>query len=308
MAAVEAKGVAREHAPGRGVRDVSLTVADGECYALLGRNGSGKTTLTRMLLGLEPVQQGELRVLDTAVDKGVRTHLGRLGVALDRSVHWETLSGWQNAHFAARSYGVPHTEVAARLEEQFERAGLAAEAHEPVGTYSYGMRRKLSLVAALVHDPDLLVLDEPTAGVDPQFLLQLTETVRDRSKRGKTTWVASNDPDWVAAAATRVAFLEAGALVAEGTVDELVGEVASRQEVRIELASAAALGKPDIKGVSSFDCRRATVEALLDGDPALVPKLMEWTVGQGGQVKTLEVRRGTLRDAFLQATGRSLES
>jgi ABC-type multidrug transport system ATPase subunit len=283
-------------------------VEDGECYAVLGRNGSGKTTLTRMLLGLETVDRGELHVLGERIERGTRSHLSRLGVALDRSVHWDALSGWDNAYFAARAQGVPVTEVLRRLEEQFERAGLSAEAHEPVGTYSYGMRRKLSLIAALCHDPDLLVLDEPTAGVDPQFLVDMAETVRERSARGKATWVASNDPGWVGGVASRVLFLDAGQMAAEGTVAALVEEVAGLCEVSIGLGAAVPLPEPGIDGVTSFDQQGTAVKALVGTDPALVPRLMSWIVEHGGDVKSLEVRRSTLRDAFLLKTGRSLES
>jgi ABC-type multidrug transport system ATPase subunit len=261
-----------------------------------------------MLLGLETVDRGELHVLGERVMKGARTHLSRLGVALDRSVHWEALSGWDNAYFAARAQGVRVTEIEPRLEEEFDRAGLSAEAHEPVSTYSYGMRRKLSLIAALCHDPDLLVLDEPTAGVDPQFLVRLTEMVRDRSELGKATWVASNDPDWSAGVASRVMFLEAGRMAAEGTVAALVDEVAGLCEVSIELGAPVPLPEPDIESVSSFDQEGTALTALVGTGPALVPRLMTWIVEHGGDVKSLEVRRGTLRDAFLLKTGRSLES
>lgn len=307
MPVVEAKDLVREYAAGRGVCGISLSVEAGECYALLGRNGSGKSTLTRLLLGLERPDGGELTVLGHPVPAAPRGHLSRLGAALDTSVHWEALSGWANAGFVARAYGMAEDAIRSRLGELFELADLASQADEPVSRWSFGMRRKLSLVEALCHQPELLVLDEPTAGVDEHFLVRLAERVRDRSAAGRTTWVAANDAEWLAGVATRVAFLDGGRLVAEGAVGELVGEVAPLREVQITLAAVAEVPRPDLDGLRALSQEGTTLRALVEDDRALTPRLIEHVVAAGGQVQRVEVLRSTLREAFLLKTGEALD-
>lgn len=305
MLAVEAHELVREHAPGRGVCGVSLGVRAGECYAVLGRNGSGKSTLTRLLLGLEPVGGGRLAVLGCPVTLGSRGHLRRLGVALDATPHWDALTGWQNAAFVASAYGLRDGELERRLAGLFGLAGLAPHRDEPVATYSFGMRRKLALIEALCHEPDLVVLDEPTAGVDEQFRVALAGLLRTRRDRGATTWLAANDVDWAAGVASRVAFMEAGRIVAEGTPDELAREVSPLREVCLTLAGCVAVPPPAFDGLRAFVQEGSSVRALVDG-PALLPRLLEHVAAAGGEVARVEVSRSTLRDAFLLKTGKEL--
>jgi len=286
---------------------VSLAVNPGECYAVLGPNGSGKSTLTRLLLGLEPVGGGSLAVLGTAVTHGARAHLRRLGVALDVSVHWDALTGWQNACFVANSYGSRGRGRDRRLGELLALAGLDACRDEPVATYSFGMRRKLALVEALCHEPDLLVLDEPTAGVDEHFLVPLAGLLRQRREQGKTTWLAANDVDWAAGVASRVAFLDAGRLAAEGTPDALVREVSPLREVCVTLASGIAVPPPALDGVRAFTQEGKSLRALVE-DSTRLPQLLGHVAAAGGDVARVEVSRSTLRDAFLLKTGRELTS
>ena len=304
---VSARDLRRQYGPGRGVCGVSLDVAPGECFALLGRNGSGKTTLTRLLLALERPDSGSLTVCGESVSGGGRAHLWKVGAVLDKSVHYEVLSGWQNAWFVGRAFAVSGDELPGRLRALFDLAELTPRAHDPVGEYSYGMRRKLNFVEALCHEPDLLVLDEPTAGVDVQFLLALTQLVRTRSDAGRTTWVSSNDPDWVAGVATRVGFIDDGRIIAEGTVDELVAEVSPLREVRVRIAGTVPVAVPELEGMRSFSQTGAEIRALLEKDGLLVPRLVESIVSAGADVLSVEVLQSSLRDAFLLKTGKALD-
>jgi len=308
MNAIEAHNLVREYKPGRGVCGVTLSVGRGECFGLLGRNGSGKTTLTRMLLGMEKPASGILHVLGEGLEKGSRNHLGRIGVSLDTSIHWERLSGWQNAYFTARSYGLSRDAVEARLDELFALADLRQCSHDPVRTYSFGMRRKLSHLQALCHDPELLIFDEPTGGVDAHFCRSLGDLVGQRTGCGLTTWIAGNDPDWLSGVATRIAFMASGRICAEGTVEDLVGEVSPLQEVRIVLEKSPPLPFPAMPGVRSVVQGATEVTTLLERDPRLVADLVAWIAANGGVIKNLDVKRATLRDAFLLKTGRELDS
>ncbi len=305
---IEAHDLVRQFAPSRGVCGVSLSIPRGETYALLGRNGSGKTTLTRLLVALARPAAGRLTVLGCRLDAGDRSHLRRCGAALDRSVHWPALTGRQNAAFVARSYGMSAPEVAASLTELLRIADLADRADDPVATYSFGMRRKLSIVEALCHEPELLVLDEPTAGVDAHFLSRLARLIRRRSEAGRTTWLASNDPDFCADVATRVAFMDDGRIVAEGTTEQLLAELAPTREVRVRLRGPADLPAPPLAGVRAFRQDDHEVTAVLDDDRELVGGLIQWIVSTGAELRAVDVRHSTLRDAFLLRTGKTIDA
>ena len=309
MNAVEARELVREYKPGRGICGVTFSVTGGECFGLLGRNGSGKSTLARLILGLEKPRSGYLSVLGCEKDGGSpRSSLMRIGAALDASIHWDELSGLQNAYFAARVYGMGRHQAERRLEELFELAGLGDRADEPVRTYSFGMRRKLSLIQALCHEPDLLVLDEPTTGVDAHFLLILADLVRSRSGAGRTTWISGNDAEWIGGVAHRAAFLDSGKIAAMGTVEDLIKEVSPFQVVVTRLSKPAFIPRPETGGLRSFEQSGETIRAILEPEPMLVPEIMNWIVSRGGEIGSVEVRKTTLKDVFLFKTGRALET
>lgn len=305
---VEFTGVTRRYAPDRGVEDVSLTVRAGDCIGLLGRNGSGKSTLTRLLLGIERTDRGMVRVLGRNPAVRNRAHLASTGACLDTTPHWDSLSGRANARFIANTCGVPREKIESRIDELFGLAGLDTQANDAVRTWSFGMRRKLGLVGALIHNPALLVLDEPTSGVDPQFLLQLADLIRGRSATGRTTWIAGNDPGWIAAFATHVAFIDRGSIVAAGAVDELMAMVAATQEILIELAGPVAIPRMAGDDILSYGQEGESLRIVATDDPAAITAVMQWIVRHGGSPKRIEIRKPSLRDVYLMKTGRSLDT
>jgi ABC-type multidrug transport system ATPase subunit len=308
MSVITARDLVREYSPGRGLCGVSLAVERGECVALLGRNGSGKTTFSRLVAGLDRPDSGSLAVLGHDVHRGARGHLAAMGIVLETSAHWLELTGRANAHFVAQSYGLRDADLSVQLNRLLKQVSLADRADDPVSTYSFGMRRKLSILEALCHDPDLLLLDEPTAGIDEQFLIGFAGLVNDRSERGKTTCITGTDAEWFATVADRVVFLDQGRVVAEGTVDALIAEVAPLDEVQLTLAHLVEVptAARKVEGVRSWEQNGSFVTVLTERDPTVVPRLLQAVTAEGAEVKSLNVSRSTLRDAFLARTGRSL--
>lgn len=305
MLVIQAQAVTRGYAPGRGVFDLHLEVHAGECVGVGGRNGAGKTTLTRLVAGLDSPQDGCLTVFGSPAER--RRHLRRTGVALDRAAHWDRLTGWQNACFVAEAFGVPRAACRQRLEGLFSVADLVSHAHDPVSSYSYGMRRKLLIIEALCSDPDLLVLDEPTAGVDAAFASGLLDVVRRRRSAGQTTWIASNDLDWVESACGRVVLLRDGEKVADGSPSSLVARVACLQEIVVTPSGAASVSRPSFGWVKGFAREEGKVVVLTDPRPELLPELIGWLVGQGVRVEAIEVRRPRLKDALLVCSAERTE-
>ncbi len=303
MTVLSADRVHFQYGSGRGINGVSLCIERGACLGLLGQNGSGKTTLTRLVLGLLRPQAGSLHLFGEPPGGRRPSLLRRLGVVLDTDVHWDNLSGFQNALFVARSYGLGPQQAEQQLIRLFRMAQLEEQAHDPVATYSLGMRRKLSLVEALSHGPDLLVLDEPTAGLDPAFMCTLTDVIRQRCSAGRSTWVGGNDPEWLAGVASQVVFLQAGEIIAQGTVAQLTAALEPLLEAEITLEHFAPVGRPPMAWVRSVSQQGNEITILMERDHAQIPDLLGWLAAQGAVARAFRLRGCTLRDAFLLRTG-----
>jgi ABC-type multidrug transport system ATPase subunit len=301
---IVAESLIRRHRNGRGIDGVSLTLRAGQCLAALGSNGSGKTTLTRLVAGLDRSDQGRLFVLGEPACPRPRHLRKRCGVALDTPAHWETLSGRENLYFFARQYGLSRPHLAQRAGQLLDEADLAAQADDPVASYSFGMRRKLSIIEAMIHDPDLLILDEPSAGVDVAFVDHLVRWIRTRCDSGKTTWVADNDPDWLSRAATQAILLSGGRVEAEGPVRELMRSVGARHRIEIRLEKPGLEGVPRIAGIFEFHCEETIVTTQTNGDPGLPVELLGWITSHGGRIRAMEIHEVTLREALAQRAAR----
>src|SRR4051812_359385 len=205
---------------GRGISNVSLEVRPGEVFGLVGPNGSGKSTLLRVLSTAIAPESGTFRVGGTDGLKERRKVRSRMGLMMDRPTHYGDLSGWANAYFFACAYGMEEGKANGVLAELFDYFGLAEYKDDKVKTYSYGMGKKLALVEAMAHGPEVLLLDEPSLGLDYTSQLAYQKKIRELASAGVAVLVASNQVDEVEALCERVAFLYKGKLVAVGVPEK----------------------------------------------------------------------------------------
>ena len=205
------------------VDDVSFTIGAGECYGLLGPNGAGKTTTISMLCGLFRPDGGGVRIAghDPSGRDGVEARR-LLGFVPQQVALFPELSVHENIDFWGRLTGLRRDRRRARIEEVLEQVGLSDRAHDPVETCSGGMQRRANLAAALVHEPKLLVLDEPTVGVDPQSRHRLLDLIESIASSGTAVLYTSHYLEEVQRVADRVGIMDHGRIVAEGTVAELL--------------------------------------------------------------------------------------
>lgn len=229
--AIELRGLTRDFAiHQRGVRlravdRLTLRVAPGTVYGLLGPNGSGKSTTIKLILGLLPPTSGTAAVFGAAAGSlAARRQLGYVPDAPDFPRH---LSGRELVTFHARLTGMRGPAGRAAVDSALERAGLGAAAERRIGGYSKGMLQRLGLAQALVHDPRLLILDEPAAGLDPMGTAELTALIRQLRGEGRTLLITSHLLDHLEDVCDRVAILDRGRLVAEGALEELIGPSAA---------------------------------------------------------------------------------
>ncbi len=206
----------------RAVDALNLEVGEGQVFGLLGPNGSGKSTTIKIILGLLEATVGDVRVFGVPSNRvEARRNVGYLPEA---PYFYRYLSGRELVRFYARVCGVPKATLKARVDEVIAWVGLSGAADRRVGTYSKGMLQRIGLAQALVHDPKLVVLDEPTAGVDPVGSAEMCELIRKLKQQGKTVLITSHLLAQIEDVCDRVAILDRGRLIVEGSLDELVGQ------------------------------------------------------------------------------------
>lgn len=210
MAVVSLEGLSKMYGGRLALDSIDLALEEGDIMGLIGPNGSGKSTLLRVISGLARPDSGKISLFDGTRPKDALVHIGAV---LDRASHWDRLTAFENAWFFARSCGLSKEEAISRLEELFAWSGLSARQDDPVSTYSYGMRRKLSLIEALVHRPSLLLLDEPSMGLDYSARLDLYNILKAQAKEGRAVMLATNDMGEASAVCSQVALLKSGRIL-----------------------------------------------------------------------------------------------
>jgi ABC-2 type transport system ATP-binding protein len=310
---IETHGLRRTFKSGKrlveAVAGVDLLVRKGEIFGFLGPNGAGKTTTLRMLATLLPPTEGTARVagvdLRTHPDQ-VRERIGYVGQAggADREI-----TGRRELVFQGRLYGMSAPEASRRAAELIEKLELEACADRKVGTYSGGQKRRLDIGLGLVHEPQLLFLDEPTTGLDPQSRARVWDEVQRLHERGITVFLTTHYLDEADALCDRVSIIDYGKIVAEGTPEELKRAVAGdvvtlsvggdRQQAALDLLKA----QDFVREATSED---GLVRLYVDRGEVAMPAILRLLDSSGMQLRTMELHRPSLDDVFLRKTGRSL--
>ncbi len=305
--AIEAEGLVKIFGDNRAVDGVDLEVATGTVYGVLGPNGAGKTTTIRMLATLLRPDAGRASVFghDVAREPFVVRQL--IGVTGQYASVDETLSATENLLLFCRLNGLKGAAATRRTRDLLEEFSLTDAAARPLKNFSGGMRRRLDLAASLIAQPPLLFLDEPTTGLDPRTRAQMWDTIRRLVATGSTVLLTTQYLDEADQLADRIAVIDRGRVVAEGTGDELKSSVGQQSLqlalVRPDDAPAAQAAVQDVLGVAatvSPEARRLTVPVA---DPARVTDLLVRLRGAGVDLDGLSMDKPTLDEVFLTLTG-----
>jgi ABC-2 type transport system ATP-binding protein len=285
---------------GRGVGPVNLSVSPGEVQALVGPNGSGKTTLLRCLATRSRPNSGELSWFGSRDRQAARV---KLAVVFDATAHADELSARQNLAF----FGTARRVSVDLWEPALEQASVAELGGDPLARLSYGMRRRVLLAEALVGDPPLLLLDEPTLGLDVSGCRWLAEALRVRARTGLATCISTNDTDFVEQVATRVCFLVDGEAVRDAPLADLLAELGGTREIQLSFRGPSPAAA--VRGLEGVDRAVEVEEGLLilahqrDG---LLPEILATLGDLDAHLVDLKVRDPGLADCFLKLTGRAL--
>lgn len=297
--AISAESLTKRYGSDTAVEELDLSVPRGETYGLLGPNGAGKTTTLRMLLGLTRPTSGKVSVLEQT--PGPLSGLSGVGALVETPAFYPYLSGRKNLELAARLSGVPHASGDDPVGSALRQVGMEKRASEKFKKYSLGMKQRLGIASALLGDPEVLVLDEPTNGLDPRGVAEMRELIRKLGGRGSTILLSSHMLGEVEQVCDRVGVMSQGHMVSEGDVGELRGqndEVKVRAEPVEEALRVAREAGFEAAGEVGPDGALRLVAA---GDS--VPELVERLVGSGVRLYELCPARRSLEEAYLEVAG-----
>jgi ABC-2 type transport system ATP-binding protein len=291
------------------VDGVGFGVAPGETYGLLGPNGAGKTTTISMICGLLRRDGGEVTVAGASLDDDPGQVKAAIGYVPQDIALYPDLSGGENLRFWGRMQGLSGRELAARVDAVLEVVGLADRARDKVADYSGGMQRRLNIGAGLLHRPRLLVLDEPTAGVDPQSRNAILGNVEALGGEGVAVLYTTHYMEEAERLCDRVGIIDQGRLIAEGTRRELVARVGERDRVELgatgDLAGLAA-SAARLDGVDEAGVVAGGVHLVARDGRRLLPRLLEAAERAGAEVTSVELVEPDLEAVFLHLTAKAL--
>ncbi|QBX56112.1 ABC transporter ATP-binding protein [Nocardioides seonyuensis] len=291
------------------VDDVSFRIAPGETYGLLGPNGAGKTTTISMIAGLIAADEGTVTVAGEAMTPRTTAPKRHLGLVPQDLAIYPDLTGRENLTLFGRLQGLTGSELKSRVGEVLELIGLADRAKDRSKEYSGGMKRRLNIGIGLLNRPTLLILDEPTVGVDPQSRNAILESVEALAVEGMAVLYTTHYMEEAERLCDRIGIIDTGQLQAEGTRDELIRLTGGVDTIRIGGSgdlSGAAQELRQLPGVERVDIERRSATLTVKDAPALVAQVVGTAASYGVTLSDVEIARPDLESVFLHLTGKAL--
>ncbi len=234
---------------------MSLTVEEGEIFGLLGPNGAGKTTVLNTIQSLTKVDAGKIRIFGKDIKHGEQEIKQEMGIVPQDMAIYEDLTAYENAAFFGRLYGLRGSLLKEKVEEALNFTGLWEKKKEFPKKFSGGMKRRLNIACAIVHQPKLIIMDEPTVGIDPQSRNHILESVKELNRRGATILYTSHYMEEVEEICSRIAIMDNGRIIAKGTKEELKALISFEERITLEVSSVNHTLVDNIKQVSGVkDC------------------------------------------------------
>ncbi len=306
---VRTTGVVKRYKDVVAVDNVDLVIDDGEILGLLGPNGAGKTTAINGIIGLTDFDSGEVSIFGRTMKRIDRDTRRRIGLVPQEIAVFDDLTAEENVTYFGRLYGLGGAALADGVSYALDFTGLADRRTQKPKSFSGGMKRRLNIACAVAHRPELMIMDEPTVGIDPQSRNHILESVRSLARDGVTIVYTSHYMEEVEAVCSRVVIMDHGRVIASGTQSDLRALVAEEEIVDVELermtpdvvaAVAAVTGVKEC--VSDGTHLRITVER----EGVRLGRIIENAIESGAEVLSAHVERPTLESVFLSLTGRSL--
>ncbi|WNV84757.1 ABC transporter ATP-binding protein [Umezawaea sp. Da 62-37] len=308
-AVLSCRGLCKRFGELTAVDDVTFTISAGETYGLLGPNSAGKTTIISMVAGILRPDVGDVLVEGVPVSTRTTEPKGRIGYVPQELALYPDLTGRENLRFFARLQGLSRTAVARRVAHVLDVVGLADRADDRAEHYSGGMKRRLHIGMGLLHEPVLLVLDEPTAGVDPQSRNAIMDNIRELADSGLAILYTTHYMEEAERLCDRVGIIDAGRLVAEGTRRELVARLGERDRISLTVDGDLAAAKhtaEEIPAVLDVAARGPRLDLLVHDARQCLPGVLSALAEDDVHIRGVEVDEPDLETVFLHLTGNAL--
>ena len=304
------EGLTKNYKELKAVDNISFSVSRGEVFGLLGPNGAGKTTAIRMLCGLIKADSGSVTVDGLSMSSAYESIKKLIGLCPQEIVIWELLTCFEQLKFAGISYGLTPKLAKDRAESLLHTLGLWDKRNKYAKTLSGGMQRRLNIALAMVHDPELIILDEPQAGLDPQSRILVRDFIRQLAKN-KTVILTTHDMDEADRLSDRVAIIDHGKILLMDTPDKLKARSGAGDilQIRINGVNEKTVSRILNSFSSEFTEKKYTDGLILlgaEGLIELIPKVNEILQAYGIHADDMTIRKRTLEDAFIALTGRGL--
>ena len=306
---VEIKNLVKRYKDVLAVDNISLSIQEGEIYGLLGPNGAGKTTAINALIGLTKIDEGEIKVFGKSLYDHELEIKKDIGIVPQDIAIFNDLTAYENVAFFAKLYGLKDGLLKERVEEALNFTGLWDKRKEYPKKFSGGMKRRLNIACAIAHHPKLIIMDEPTVGIDPQSRNHILHSVKELNKMGSTIIYTSHYMEEVEELCTNIMIMDHGRIIANGTNEELKSLISLEDKVVIELSSINYTIVDNIKKISGVkDC-------VIDGNQLWVishknsknlSKIIDSISESDSEILSMNIENPTLEGVFLTLTGRTL--
>ncbi|MCX7773468.1 MAG: ABC transporter ATP-binding protein [Clostridia bacterium] len=309
MKALQLNGLVKRFGDITAVDNIDLSVQEGEIFGLLGPNGAGKSTTINMISGLINPDSGTIKLFDKDVAKNALFAKTTIGLVPQDIAIYGDLTAYENVSFFAGLYGIKGRELQQNAEEALEFVGLSEHAKRFPKGFSGGMKRRLNIACAIAHKPKLIIMDEPTVGIDPQSRNHILQSVKELNKRGSTIIYTSHYMEEVEEVCSRIAIMDFGKVIAEGTEADLKSIISDTDTLFVTVENPYKVNDKEllkIPGVKNVDISENDIRVSTSRDVMNLDRIIQYFIGTHNTIKNIENRTPDLETVFLSLTGRKL--
>ena len=306
---IKLENIIKRYGSNLAVDNISLEIKDNEIFGLLGPNGAGKSTAIKMIMALLKPNSGEITVNGIDVVKDSLSAKKILGLVPQELAIYENMTALENVEFLGRLYGLRGKKLKELAEEALEFTGLGDKRKEVPKKFSGGMKRRLNIACAIVHQPKIIIMDEPTVGIDPQSRNHILESIKELNKRGATIIYTSHYMEEVESICSRIGIIDFGKLIALGTKEELISSIWEEQKIVIEgynISFNLIESIKSIEEVIDVTLKGNKIEIICKSPNEILQRVLI-KLGEGNiNIRNIDIKQADLESVFLKLTGRKL--
>lgn len=302
MSLIHLQAVQKKYGARIALEDINLQIGKGTCFGFIGPNGAGKSTLMKILVGILDEYEGEVSVFKQSLRKHKGSIQQKMGYVPQDICIEEKLTALDNMMYFGRVYGLRGNVLKKRVDDILSMVGLSDRKKEIVSTFSGGMKRRMNIGCALLHEPDIIILDEPTVGVDPQSRNHIFEIIKELKREGKTILYSSHYMEEVENLCDSIALIDQGKIVEQGTIRELFVKYAASSI----FVQGKGIHKDSLKQFGEMSEVREGYMIEVEEPLKILDKIAQLLISQNVQVERLEISKPSLEDIFLSLTGSTL--